>query len=195
MNQNNTIKKVAFLSLIASSLILTGCSSYKKPSPTLETPTSTLVDQKMIELGTSIEHSLNSLVKIERGDAPKKNLINPIGTTIAGRAESKPLTPIKVEDKVADGQSKASVAIVEQRLDTKINIVWVDDDAGKLLSSLASKIDFKYSTVGTGAPLKVTVKAKNESVKSILGIVASQVESQADVKVDLKNKTIQLIYR
>lgn len=196
MNKNNTIKKAVFLSVLASAFIVSGCSSnYKKPMPASEVSTSTLVDQKMIELGTSIESSLNSLVKIERGDAPKKNLVNPIGTTIAGRAESKPLPPIKVEEKQADGQSKASVAVLEQRLDTQVNITWVNDDADKLVKNLAEKIDFKFEKIGSGAPLKVTVKAKNQTVKSVLGVVASQIEGRADIKVNLPGKKIQFIYR
>lgn len=195
MNKNNTMKKIVFLSMITSALVLSGCSSYKKPVPTGNIATNTLVDQKMIELGTSIENSLNTLVKIERGDAPKKNLVNPIGTTIAGRPESKPLMPIKVEEKVADGKSTASVALLEQRLDTKVNITWTNDDADKLLENLAKKIDFRFEKTGSGAPIKVTVKAKNDTVKSVLGVVASQMEGRADIKVHLPSKTIKMIYR
>lgn len=193
MNKNNTIKKAALLTMIASSLILSGCSTYQKPKPTGDAETRTLVDQKMIELGSSIENSLNTLVKIERGDAPKKNMTNPIGTTIAGRPLSQPLAPIKVESKVADGKSAESLKMVEQRLDTKVNIIWVNDDADKLIESLASKIDFRFQKINVNTPLKVAVRAKNDSVKSVLDIIAKQIEGRADIKVILKDKTIQLI--
>lgn len=192
MNKNNTIKKAVFLSVITSALLLSGCSNYNKPAvndPSAET----LVNQKMIELSSSVQNSLNALVKIERGDAPLKNLTNPIGTSIAGRGETPFLSPIKVDKKYADGQSKASVSVVEQRLDTKINITW-NNDASGLLEELSHKIGFDFETVGVKQPLKVSVKAKNKSVRDILGIVAGQIEGKADIKVNLPSKTIKLIY-
>lgn len=193
MNKNNTIKKTVFLSVISATLLLSGCSTYKRPAvndPSAET----LVNQKMIELSSSIQNSLNALVKIERGDAPLKNLANPIGTTIAGRPESKPLAPIRVDSKYADGQSKASVSVVEQRLDTKVNIVW-NNDAAKLIQNLSNQIGFSFEESGVKVPLKVSVNARNDSVKNILGVVAGQVEGRADIKVNLPSKTIKLIYR
>lgn len=193
MNKNNTIKKTIFLSVISAALLLSGCSSYRKPAVN-DPSTETLVNQKMIELSSSIQNSLNALVKIERGDAPLKNLTNPIGTTIAGRPESKPLTPIKVDSKYADGQSKSSVAVVEQRLDTKVNIVW-NNDASKLLQNLSNQIGFSFEETGSKTLLKVSVNAKNDSVKNILGVVAGQIEGRADIKVNLPSKTIKLIYR
>lgn len=193
MNKNNTIKKTIFLSVISAALLLSGCSSYRKPAVN-DPSTETLVNQKMIELSSSIQNSLNALVKIERGDAPLKNLTNPIGITIAGRPESKPLTPIKVDSKYADGQSKSSVAVVEQRLDTKVNIVW-NNDASKLLQNLSNQVGFSFEETGPKTLLKVSVNAKNDSVKNILGVVAGQIEGRADIKVNLPSKTIKLIYR
>lgn len=195
MNKNNTVRKGKILSVAAlAGVMLTGCSAYQKPSPDDQQSTATLVDQKMIQLSTSVQNSLNALVEIERGDAPARNLTNPIGTSIAGRAQSAPLAPIRVDTKYADGQSKESVAVVEQRLDTKINIVW-NNDADRLLSILANKIGFSFEKVGYGIPQKVSVRARDQSVKNILGVVAGQVQGRADIKVDLPNKKIELIYR
>lgn len=193
MNKNNTIKKTILLSAITSALFLSGCASHKTPKVN-EPSTEEIVNQKMIELGTSIQKSLNTLVKIERGDAPAKNQTNPIGTTIAGRPESKILAPIKVDDKYADGQSKSSVAVLEQRLDTKVNITWNSEPA-QLVKTLSHKIGFGFEESGVKVPLMVSVQAKNDTVKEVLSRVAQQVEGKADIKVNLPTKTIKFIYR
>jgi len=176
-----------------SMLTLSGCAVNKKSNQNEMQETQNYVDQQMLESVKSASNALNTLIRLERGDAAPRNETKPLGTTVAGRSSGSAKSPFTVPD-VPGGNTNASRQLIAENLDKKVRINW-NGNPSDLLRTLANKIGFSYYTVGSVQPLKVRVVANNESIKTVLGRVAESIDGKADVKVDISKKTIQLIYR
>lgn len=184
---------IALLSLAA----LSGCSTLHADGKytSREQPTTPpgFVQQEMNETISSIERSLRVLVELERGDEGPRNP-NPIGTTVAGAVTDKKATVPMARQAHPDtpaGQQR----IAEQRaasfrdLETRIKLKWTGD-ADELLRELSKRIGFSYS--GGVTTQVVTVDFKDATVREVLSEVARQVNTVADVKLDVAKRHLEL---
>lgn len=187
------------LTVLALSVVmgLTGCATQKKGVTDEDAQAQAYVDQQMLKTVKSVDNSLKDLIAITRGDEKPRSQTAPIGSTVAGRSTGMlSKAPLQVSSVTPSGDTQMSRNLIAQKLDAKMNITW-NDDAADLLRDISNRIGFSYYTVGSsnGINTKVKINARNETVKTILGRVAEQIDGKADVKVDIAQKTIKLVYR
>ena len=161
-----------------------GASSHHKSSQPVGTGAQSFVDDQMSQTLSSIDHSLKTLLILDRGgEAPRKP--GPIGTTVAGAATNdRPALQPPVSRVVS---SELSV------LDKHARIQWYGP-ASQLLATLAKNIGYRYEEVGSGSIASVRIPDQETTVRELLSKTASQIEGQADIRVDTINKRVQLIH-
>jgi hypothetical protein len=159
-------------------------SSHRNSSPAVGVGAQSFVDDQMSQTLSSIDHSLKTLLILDRGgEAPRK--AGPIGTTVAGAAASeRPAVQPPVSRVVSADPSV---------LDKRARIQWYGP-ASQLLSTLAKNIGYRYEEVGAGAVASVRIPDQETTVRELLSKTASQIEGQADIRVDTINKRVQLIH-
>lgn len=144
------------------------------------------VDDQMSQTLTSIDHSLKTLVILDRGgEAPRK--AGPIGTTVAGSAGSdRPVIQPPVPQ-----VATADLGV----LDKRARIQW-QGPASQLLSTLAKNIGYRYEEVGAsrGSVVSVRIPDQETTIRELLSKAASQIDGRADIRVDTINKRVQLIH-
>lgn len=192
---NKKLAKTLSLGIIAIAMgSLAGCSATHKKDDGQQ-DAQNYVDQQMLKVSQSVDGKLQDLLASTRGNEGARSETKPLGSTVAGKPTGLLTRPALTVSAVAPGgNTQMSRDLIAQKLDQKVKITW-NKGASELLSSIAKGIDFTYYTVGTGSDPKVRINAQNETVKSVLGQVANQVNGQADVQVDIKTKTIKLVYR
>lgn len=192
---NKKLAKTLSLGIIAITMgSLTGCSTTHKRDDGQQ-DAQNYVDQQMLKVSQSVDGKLQDLLASTRGNEGARSQTKPLGSTVAGKPTgllSRP--PLTVSSVSPGGNTQMSRDLIAQKLDQKVRITW-NKGASELLRDISSKIGFTYYTVGTGVEPNVRINAQNETIKSVLGQVANQINSQADVQVDIKTQTIKLVYR
>lgn len=193
---NKIIAKKITIGVVTTILLgsLTGCVNKTSSNKAEQQNADQFVNQQMLQVAQSIDSNLKQVVASTRGTEIPRNTRTAIGTTVAG-APSGFLKPgISVNKSEPDGLSNLSRQMISQKLDSEVKITW-NSSADGLLRKLASSIGFSYLEQGsTLNPPKVSIKSQRDTVKNILGDVARQLGTQADVKVSVAQKTITLVY-
>ena len=142
------------------------------------------VNDQMSQTLSSIDHSLKTLLILDRGEeAPRKS--GPIGDTVAGAAGpprasyQPPVIPNPRSDHV---------------LDRRVRIQWYGSPE-EMLATLARSIGYQYAEVGHGYLGSVRISKQDMSIRALLGKAASQIDGHADIRVDTVAKRIDLIHR
>ena len=201
-----TLKTSVKLSAVLSVFLLFGCNqNVKNPMSTSnQAQADHYVDQNMSQVITSVDHSLQELVRIDRGDeGPRK--ASPLGSTVAGAAGPR-LAPFGMSAQ-ADlntplGRSQAAAAedaqIAANRawLAKRVRLDWSGSASG-FLSDLSTKMGYTFEVNGsvpTPEP-NIRLHVKDSTVESVLDQAAHQVNAVADIHVNLLAKRIELSYR
>lgn len=181
---------------------MTGCatsggntSSHRSTTTSHSAPTAAFVSDEMNGTISSVERSLRLLVSLERGDEGPRNS-NPIGTTIAGAASSN--TPAVVMPARALPDSKLGQARIQEHreatardLQTRVRLKWTGD-ASSFLRELSNRVGFSFRPVGVDFPV-VSIDMKDATIEEVLREVARQIDSTADIKVDVSARRVDLI--
>lgn len=192
------MKKTKLLMLLLSTftIVVSGCSSskYEKTTPNDENA-NVFVDKNMYSLISNIDQNLQELRRREKGAEPKTDVLTPIGTTTASRYIKPGIEAYKPLSNQPDGISKMSQEIIAKNLDKLVTLNWNGDING-LLDNLAKKAEFSFiKKESPNGKIVVKIRTQKESIKSVLGKVANQINSKADILVDLKTKTISVNYK
>jgi hypothetical protein len=182
---------------VSMAILLSGCATNKtKADAANAESTQNYVDQQMLKVAQSVDGNLQDLLRTTRGNEAPRSTVKPIASTVAGNTGSGLLSrpTISVSPVTLGGGTQITRNEIAKSLDEKVKINW-NGEAADLLRTISGKIGFSFFTVGSGSAPKVKINANNETVKSVLGQVANQVNGSADVQVDIKTKTIKLVYR
>lgn len=192
------MKKTQILLLLSAIGILTlsGCSSSKyKKTDASEENVASFVDNNMYSLINNIDKSLQELHRREKGAEPKTDVLTPIGTTTASRYIKPGIEAYKPLSDQPDGITKISQDVIAKNLDRVVTLNW-NGDINDLLNNLAKKADFSFiRTQSPTGKVIVKVRSQKESIKTVLGKVADQVNEKTDILVDVKTKTISVRYK
>lgn len=194
---NKKITKRITLGIITLSMgvLLSGCATNNSKTEAANAKnTQTYVDQEMLKVAQSVDGNLKDLLRSTRGNEAPRSTVKPLGSTVAGGSGLLTRPTITVSPVSPGGNTQMSRDLIAQKLDEKVKITW-NGDASDLLRTMSDKIGFSFFAVGSGSTPKVKINANNETVKSVLGQVANQVNGSADVQVDIKTKTVKLVYR
>lgn len=196
------LKAAGFLALSALVVLATGCSGAQtrghRVSEVDGGNTAGYVDRQMGDTVNSIDQSLQSLVRLERGDmGPRKT--TPLGDTVAGAAgpAKSPYAVSRTADpdtRVAEEDRQARINTNRAMLDTRVRLDW-DGEASGFLSALAKKVGFGFGIEGHGTEPKIHIHVKDATVQSVLTSVAAQINATADIHIDLERRCITLVYR
>lgn len=181
--------KIRFVGLALLACAIAGCATTTTASRRAPNDggAQQFVDSQMSQALNSIDNSLKTLVILDRGgEAPRKP--GPIGTTVAGAAgPSQAPLPAPVS-RVASVAADASI------LSKRARIQWRGAPS-QLLATLAKNVGYMYEEVGSGSVSQVHIPDQEMSVRELLSKTASQIEGQADIRVDTVTRRIQLIHR
>jgi hypothetical protein len=194
-------------------LSLVGCASaprYHGPSEEelAEISANRYVDERMAETVASIDRSLQTLVILERGaEAPR--LPTPLGDTVAGEAGPKPripapgdparTNPAHTKDVLAQSGSDPSApsqsnpAPLATELDVRLEISWNGPWEG-LVQEVARALRFRYVEKNKGTLGSGTWSTTGASARQVLESVANRVKGKAEIRVILRDKTIEVVY-
>lgn len=196
------MKRVWGLGIVVLSLV--GCASApRREGPSEEElearAAAQYVDHKMAETLTSIDRSLQTLIILERGaEAPRAK--GPIGETVAGAAGSRPPTPKPAPENIgrpatppATGSGASGHPIDASALDVRLEISWTGSWEG-LLQETAKALGFRYVEKNKGTLGNGTWSTPGATARTVLEAVASKVKNRAEIRVILREKTIEVVY-
>lgn len=88
--------------------------------------------------------------------------------------------------------SQATILVADGILSKRAKIQWYGS-ASQLLSTLARSVGYRYEEVGNGTTPNVRIPNQEMTIRELLSRTASQIEAQADIRVDTVARRIQLI--
>lgn len=173
------------LALIAAAL--SGCAA-QAHRPTID-PAQSYVDQQMSGALGSIDRSLKTLLMLERGGEGARST-GPIGSTVAGAVgPARPVETVRPAAPTTDASARKA-------LDARAKIDW-QGPATELLAGLAKNVGYTYRVQGSApsSALNVRIQTPGSTVFDVLGQVARQIDTRADVQVRTTDRTITLVYK
>lgn len=209
----------------AMTLGLIGCASNKdlvrlSDEEALRYQQNVTINKQILEVASSVNESLDTLVKSEKGSAELKRVETKNGvvdTTVLKSSENAakmndPYASLQAPRSSADASEvgnvdvrgipptqkmvvKSADAEAMEALKKQTKIRW-NGRVDEMLSGLAKSIGFDFQIIGVSNSIpEVKIVANGASVGQVLRMAADQLDAGTDINVITKDKTLVLIYR